>query len=48
MVLNHCLYNKCRFSSKRSLDSDKFIGGGRLIGEVCHFLDLLRYLTETQ
>ena len=23
---------------------DKEIGGGRLIGEACHFLDLLRYL----
>ena len=26
---------------------DKYEGGGRLLGEVCHFLDLLRYLAES-
>jgi predicted dehydrogenase/threonine dehydrogenase-like Zn-dependent dehydrogenase len=26
---------------------DPDIGGGRIIGEVCHFVDLLRYLTGT-
>lgn len=26
---------------------DPQIGGGRIIGEVCHFVDLLRYLTGT-
>ena len=26
---------------------DPGIGGGRIIGEVCHFVDLLRYLTGT-
>ena len=24
---------------------DKSIGGGRTIGEVCHFIDLLRFLS---
>ena len=23
------------------------VGGGRIIGEVCHFIDLLRYLTDS-
>lgn len=27
---------------------NKEIGGGRLIGEVCHFLDLLRYLASSR
>ena len=26
---------------------DEFAGGGRLLGEVCHFLDLLRFLAES-
>ncbi len=26
---------------------DPLVGGGRLIGEVCHFLDLLRYLASS-
>jgi len=26
---------------------DEFVGGGRLLGEVCHFLDLLRCLAES-
>ena len=24
---------------------DQDIGGGRIVGEVCHFVDLLRFLT---
>ncbi|WP_211206009.1 bi-domain-containing oxidoreductase [Halomicrobium katesii] len=28
-----------------TLDPD--VGGGRIIGEVCHFVDLMQYLTET-
>ncbi len=34
--------------SKESWIQDKTIGGGRIIGEVCHFIDLLRYLSGTQ
>ena len=26
---------------------DAMIGGGRIIGELCHFIDLLRYLSDT-
>jgi len=26
---------------------DPLVGGGRLVGEVCHFLDLLRYLASS-
>ena len=27
---------------------DREIGGGRIIGEVCHFIDLLRFLADNQ
>jgi polar amino acid transport system substrate-binding protein len=27
---------------------DEFEGGGRIVGEVCHFVDLIQYLTEAQ
>ena len=27
---------------------DSTIGGGRLVGEACHFLDLLRFLQEVK
>ena len=27
---------------------DKEIGGGRIIGECCHFIDLIRYLAAAQ
>ena len=27
---------------------DKIIGGGRLLGEACHFVDLLRYLSQSE
>ena len=27
---------------------DQNVGGGRLIGEACHFIDLLRFLTDSQ
>ena len=30
--------------SDRSLVSGLAVGGGRLIGEACHFIDLLRYI----
>jgi predicted dehydrogenase len=26
---------------------DKFVGGGRIVGEACHFIDLLRFLAGT-
>lgn len=26
---------------------DRAVGGGRIIGEACHFIDLLRYLTDS-
>ncbi len=25
---------------------DKNIGGGRIVGEVCHFIDTFQYLTD--
>ena len=34
--------------SSESWIYDQKIGGGRIIGEVCHFIDLLRYLSGTQ
>ncbi|QIR06498.1 bi-domain-containing oxidoreductase [Salinivibrio costicola] len=27
---------------------DKHVGGGRIIGEACHFIDLMRYLTDSE
>ncbi len=27
---------------------NKDIGGGRIVGEVCHFIDLLRYITDSK
>ena len=26
---------------------DKELGGGRIIGECCHFIDLIRYLADS-
>ena len=34
--------------SRESWIQDHTIGGGRIIGEVCHFIDLLRYLSGHQ
>ena len=28
----------------KSLDQDQDVGGGRIIGEACHYIDLMRYL----
>ena len=36
------------FISKDSWINDPLIGGGRLLGESCHFVDLLLYLSNSQ
>ncbi len=36
------------FVPKDSWINDPLIGGGRLLGEACHFLDLLLYLSNSQ
>ena len=36
------------FLPKESWINDPLIGGGRLLGESCHFLDLLLYLSNSQ
>ena len=28
--------------------NDTKVGGGRVVGEVCHFIDLLRFLSNCQ
>jgi len=33
------------FMEKTSWYQDKAVGGGRIVGEVCHFVDTLQYLT---
>jgi polar amino acid transport system substrate-binding protein len=33
------------FKDKKDWYQDKAIGGGRIIGEVCHFIDTLQYIT---
>ena len=34
--------------SKEHWTQDKKIGGGRIIGEPCHYIDLMRYLTGSK
>ncbi len=34
------------FQKKTEWYQDKDVGGGRIIGEVCHFIDTFQYLTE--
>lgn len=36
------------FIDDKHWTQDKKIGGGRLIGEACHFIDLLRYLANSK
>ena len=36
------------FMEKGSWYQDRRVGGGRIIGEVCHFIDTLQYLTGAQ
>jgi polar amino acid transport system substrate-binding protein len=43
MVIN-CRINAGFISSER-WEHDPEVGGGRIIGEVCHFVDLIQYLT---
>ena len=31
-----------------AVDYNKKIGGGRLIGEACHFVDLVRFLVDSK
>jgi predicted dehydrogenase/threonine dehydrogenase-like Zn-dependent dehydrogenase len=35
------------FMEKNSWYQDRKMGGGRIIGEVCHFIDTLQYLTDS-
>ena len=39
------MQRRCYIS--RPLTQDPAIGGGRLLGEACHFVDLLRYLAAS-
>ncbi len=34
------------FISKEHWTQNEYIGGGRIIGEVCHFIDLMQFFTE--
>jgi predicted dehydrogenase len=34
------------YKEKNDWYQDKDIGGGRIIGEVCHFIDTYQYLTD--
>ena len=36
------------FSPKTHWAQDPIEGGGRILGEVCHFVDLIQYLTEAE
>ena len=40
--------NECWTHTKRLLDKDLEIGGGRIIGEACHYIDLMRFLTGSK
>ena len=42
-----CVYLQRRCHPRRPLDTRPSLGGGRLLGEACHFVDLLRYLASS-
>ena len=41
------VHNSVRVIAPEHWTQDKAVGGGRILGECCHFIDLCRYLQGT-